>query len=36
MAEKKVWRLLHGGDLVGDGRRRRSGPISSEFFSLGR
>jgi hypothetical protein len=35
MVKKKVGRLLHGGDLAGDGRRRRSGPVSSEFLTLG-
>ena len=33
--EKEVGKLLHGGDLTGDGRRRRSGPVSSSLLSLG-
>ena len=35
MEERRVGKLLHGGDWVGDGRRRRSGPVSSDFLSLG-
>jgi hypothetical protein len=29
MVENKVGKLLHGGDLARDGRRRRPGPVSS-------
>ena len=32
---KRVGKLLHGGELTGDGRRRRSGPVSSSLLSLG-
>jgi hypothetical protein len=35
MAEKRVGKLLHGGDMAEDGRRRRSGPVPSKFFALG-
>jgi hypothetical protein len=34
MAEKRLGKLLHGGDLVGDGQRRRSASVSSEFLIL--
>ena len=35
MVRKEVGKLLHGGDLTEDGRRRRSGSVSSRFLSLG-
>jgi hypothetical protein len=35
VVEKKVRKLFHRGDLAGDGRRRRSRLVSSEFLSLG-
>ena len=35
MLRKRVGKLLHGGELTEDGRRRRSGPVSSSLLSLG-
>jgi hypothetical protein len=33
MVERRVGKLLHGGDWARDGRRRRLGPVSSEVLS---
>jgi hypothetical protein len=34
MVRKEVGKLLHGGDLTGDGWKRRPGPVSSSLLSL--